>query len=83
MRDSESDEFKLWVPRYPMAASGGGGAFKTSMLESDEFKLWSRETRWLQAVVVFSLKTRHSESDESELRVFEIFDSCRRRCSDI
>ena len=40
MRDSESDEFKLWVPRYPMTASGGGGAFKASMLESDEFKLW-------------------------------------------
>ena len=40
MRYSESDEFKLWVPRYPMAAGGGDGAFKASMPESDEFKLW-------------------------------------------
>ena len=55
MRYSESDEFKLWVPRYPMAASGGGGAFKAPMPESDEFKLW----------------------------VSDIFDGCRRRCSDI
>ena len=40
MRYSESDEFKLWVPRDPMAAGGGGGAFRASMPESDEFKLW-------------------------------------------
>jgi hypothetical protein len=34
---SESDEFKLRVPRYPMAADGGvGGVLKALLPEIDE-----------------------------------------------